>query len=123
MSDDVTTMISKIKRRLDETTRQSIIEVAARVYERTPVDTGDAQGDWSPEVNSYDMTNSGGSIPAVVETMKGGDTFYYSNSKPYIRRLEYDSHSMQAPRGMMRISIAQWTSIVRKTAKRLKRGS
>lgn len=120
---NTSTMISKIKRRMDDVTRNSIVEVAARTYERTPVDTGDAQGDWSPEINDYNMSNSGGSIPAVVEDMKAGDTFYYVNSKPYIRRLEYQGWSMQAPRGMMRISLAEWSSIVRVQARKLRRGS
>lgn len=120
---DVTTMISRIKRRLDSVTRDSIVEVSARVYERTPVDTGAAQGDWSPEINAFNMTNSGGSIPAVVEKLTDGDTYYYANSKPYIRRLEYEGWSKQAPNGMMRISIAQWGQIVRQRTKAARNGS
>lgn len=44
---------------------------------------------------------------AKSKTLKAGQSFYLTNNLPYIRRLEYEGWSTQAPAGMVRISIAE----------------
>lgn len=43
---------------------------------------------------------------AKIESMQLGDVVFITNSLPYSRRLEYDGWSLQAPLGMVRVTIA-----------------
>jgi len=46
-------------------------------------------------------------INTGASRLEAGQTFYLTNNLPYIRRLEYEGWSTQAPAGMMRISLAE----------------
>ncbi len=43
-----------------------------------------------------------------------GTTLYLYNNLPYIYRLEYGSHSTQAPKGFVRISLLRWKKTLKK---------
>ena len=45
-------------------------------------------------------------VNAGANKLKAGQTFYLTNNLPYIRRLEYEGWSNQAPAGMLRTSLA-----------------
>lgn len=78
--------------------RDSCREISTRIVLRTPVDTGNARRNWEAS-----------GIDEQVYTFLNALT-----KTPYIRRLEY-GWSKQAPQGMVRISVAEWPDIVRKS--------
>ena len=91
-------LISEYQRRIEKIVVDSRKEISNRISQRTPVDTGAARRNWKAE-------------PADFR----GDVYTYTNDLrtiPYIRRLEYDRWSPQAPSGMVRISAAEWHDIV-----------
>lgn len=49
---------------------------------------------------------------APLAAWKADDTIYITNNLPYIRALEYEGHSKQAPAGMVRITVASFQSYV-----------
>jgi hypothetical protein len=126
--------------------RESVIEFVQRVIDRTPIDTSArhddvvARGDWNfaigdePEdVNRDDATGQRAmmGLRAVVAFWKptksfgdflkfwhakGGDELFIANYKPYIRRLEYEGHSSQAPNGMLGVTVQEWDQIIQEQA-------
>ena len=44
-------------------------------------------------------------VEAVLQSMRFGDVIYWHNRVPYIRRLEFEGWSNQAPSGFLRHSI------------------
>ena len=75
------------------------------VFDRTPVNTGNAKSNWNCSINIPDLTcresadlNSGKASGAFAGA-KPGDTLYITNTTPYILELE-KGHSRQAPGGM-----------------------
>ncbi len=93
----------------------------------TPVDTGLARSSWHIQLNNRALPpmrsapvrgHSGavrGEVPgtATVASFGLGDVLYILNNVAYIRSLEY-GHSKQAPRGMVRLTLAAAKQIVRK---------
>ncbi len=89
--------------------RRAAIRADAVAIERTPVDTGRAQGNWIVSVGNPDTTvyeegqaNAASALSqaaSVIQNWKSG-TIFISNSLPYIGRLE-DGYSAQAPNGMV----------------------
>lgn len=76
---------------------------------------GRARGNWqcsldAPIVNEIDRIDPEGTAATadVERTVQAGKVIYLSNNVPYIRRLEYERHSSQAPNGMVRISIRNY---------------
>ena len=47
-------------------------------------------------------------------------TVYFYNNLPYISRLEYGSHSTQAPKGMVRLSLLKWRKNLRSAFRAVK---
>lgn len=89
----------------------------ARVVPRTPVDTGQARGNWQAGVGAPDMTTdatlldpSATKTPArlkrVIRSLPKGGSLFISNFLPYARRLE-TGWSKQAPNGMAAITAAE----------------
>ena len=88
------------------------IKVATKIVYRTPVDEGILRASWTPDINRDNTSNSGGDIASVARRLKDDDTFTFINAQPYGAKIEYEAHSPQAPAGMVRISIAEVSSIV-----------
>lgn len=71
----------------------------------------------SPAADVLDDIDAGGNkaiaraLAAVVD-FKSGPAIYITNNLPYGRRLEYEGWSKQAPAGMVRITAAEFHSIV-----------
>jgi hypothetical protein len=82
---------------------------------------GRARGSWNygfgsvpPPVDQIDEYG-GSSIARVVSGINGNDArglHYIVNSVPYVRRLEYDGWSTQAPAGMVRVTIEEFQRFV-----------
>lgn len=116
----------KVKDRADAFCRQLTYNVAERLVEATPVDTGYARASWAIGFNDLpqfeftgDASDNPGSVPppdfgAIVLQAKAGDEIFIVNNANYIVRLEY-GHSQQAPNGMVRPTIAAVDHIVRET--------
>lgn len=87
----------------------------------TPIDTGRARGNWiatigSPSSESSDSTNVSSALSnsQSIANESAGKVFYLANNLPYIHRLEYNSWSTQAPNGMVRVSLQNIKSLLRK---------
>lgn len=82
---------------------------------------GTARGNWqasigTPATGTLDRPDADGSdsladVQAQLERAVG-DLYYLTNNLPYIRRLEYDGWSTQAPGGMVRIAVAEFDEAV-----------
>jgi len=112
--------------------RMTCFDIAELVIIRTPVDTGYARGSWQPSLNApvlagpgYDDPSGAGAISQaglITAQMQAGDTFYMFNNASYIYELEYGS-SMQAPNGMVRVTIAQAQNIAKANLIKAKQGN
>ena len=98
----------------DKFTRRIAGEMLQQVVVATPVDTGQARGNWRVSVGVLDkktdqtQDKSGqGSISKGIATIQSGGGIgkivYLSNSLNYIKKLN-DGWSMQAPKNFMQIS-------------------
>lgn len=106
--------------------QQSCAEFTTRVVRRTPIDTGKARASWNgsigaAESNNIDLKTSKdrNDYIAVISQLKPGEKYFLANGQPYIDRLEY-GWSIQAPQGMVRITVAEWPQIVNEVTKALR---
>jgi len=121
------------ERRLAAIARGSCSTLASRVVSRTPVDTGALRASWTPGIGrgvrarNVNGPSAGRServdIASVVNALRPGEVFTMINVKLYARRIEYGSHSAQAPTGMMEISLIEFPAIVRAETRRARRGN
>ncbi len=110
---DIKKWSKKVNRGYDEVVRSSLLQITSSIITKTPVDTGRARSNWFASIKSPDDgTTESTKVDfnkidgAIVESV--GDIFYFVNNLPYIKRLEFESHSLQAPAGMVRISIEEF---------------
>lgn len=118
MSTSLTNLTARYQRNLIDVARHASASMSTLVHDDTPRDTGDAQTSWTPEVNGFDTSNSGGSFIAKARQLKAGDTYTLTSSLKYIRPLEY-GWSRQAPAGMVRINMARWQDVVNHSARQV----
>lgn len=113
------------RNRLLQIYQDTCIEISRRVIERTPVDTGLLRKSWvassdgSARVTTR-QTNRGraGSYVAVARALTLQKRYTFTNGQPYARRIEYNGHSPQAPRGMVRVTLAEYNGIVESQVRR-----
>ena len=108
--------------------RATLFNLSYRIIKESPVDTGRFRGNWQASVNTPKVTKlkrkdrTGTStitaVNNVLEKFSMGQTFYLTNNLPYARRLEYGSHSKQAPNGFLRINVMRVQSELEKARKR-----
>ena len=95
------------------------LETFKRVVEKSPVGTGRFRGNWNASIGSMDesttetVDKTGGPTiaraAAVFEaysTQEAYPDIHITNGLPYAQRLE-DGHSMQAPSGMVALTITE----------------
>lgn len=127
----------KYNRGIDDVVEDVAVSLSQRIIERTPVGQpstwqnpssappgyvgGRARANWFPTIGtpSDDTTgstskNESASRITGIKEQIAGNVYYLTNNLPYIRRLEYDNWSQQAPRGMVRVTL-------RETLRELKR--
>jgi hypothetical protein len=102
-----------------ENTRLIFIgNLCLRIIDRTPVLSGYLKGNWQPSVGAAEFdevprASKDGAFSKklaldVLATLKGDETFYFSNNAPYVIVIEYEGHSsVKAPDGMVRVSMAE----------------
>jgi hypothetical protein len=106
--------------------RATCLQLSASIIERTPVDTGRAKGNWQasigrPELSVLDTEDKDGSaaLAKVRQQVQDapGSVFFLANNLPYIRRLEYDAWSPQAPAGMVRVTVQEFEQALAKAVR------
>ena len=109
MSNDLRTILTGYKRKLETVMRESCAEVSGRVRDRTPVLSGDLRDSWVVDPQ-----------PTALQI---GDTYRMGTDSPYGAYIEYLSPPARnppqtkyadigQPYGMMRRSVAEWSQIV-----------
>lgn len=124
-SSDIEKIAKKLNQSIESTVRATALELFGSIIVGTPVLTGRAKGNWQTSINEpitsiVDRTGETESIAELKDVAGGsiaGKILWLSNNLPYIRRLEFDGHSSQAPAGMVRINVSRIESIVSNAAK------
>ncbi len=118
---------------LHKTVQVAYVDFIDRLIIATPKLTGQLKNNWITSLNGGSgETRPGGSEAGedswsqanqVLATYKLGDTISLRNNMPYANRIEYDGWShTKAPQGMLRITAAQWPTIVTAAIARVKSG-
>lgn len=120
----------KYSKRLASIQKGSCLKISTLVVTRTPVDEGSARRSWTPSIGVMKAENIDAKtsskrhdIQSVVGKLKIGETYHFANGQPYIRPLEYEGLSDQAPNGMLRRSVVNWPGIVRTQVRKARNGS
>jgi hypothetical protein len=113
----------KLDRVLSEGIRATLFEVGTAIIKQTPFDTGRARGNWQASVNGasggeLSRTSEGAAIAQLSQEASAavGNTFFFTNNLPYIRRLEY-GYSKKAPDGMVRKNLQHFNRLLAKNLK------
>lgn len=144
---DIAKFVDKAKGNADLVVRKVTLEMFKKIVIKSPVDTGRFKSNWQAAVGTVPRGTLGladsvthgedgkerargaardaaaGSaafarVNAVALSGKAGDVIYLVNNLHYANALEY-GHSSQAPEGMVRLSILEWNTAVRKAASEL----
>lgn len=126
----LTDVAQKYNRGIDEVVEDVAVSLSQRIIERTPVGQpstwqnpnsappgyvgGRARANWFPTIgtpsdDTTDSTSTNESASRItgIKEQIAGNVYYLTNNLPYIRRLEYDNWSQQAPRGMVRVTLRE----------------
>ena len=135
LSTDLAKIAARNKAKLLKVAQNSLMRVGGAIIAKSPVDSGRFKNNWlaaygAPDTSTTEnvaKTSLGEGRGAVYERYKAklsglddGQVFYFTNSLPYAQRLEYDAWSAQAPAGIVRLSVANWQTIVAEEVKRVK---
>ena len=114
---------TKTERKLDLAVRKISLELFSRVILRSPVDTGRFRANWQVAIGSMpngtlSLEDKSGTATVSNATarsagVKAGDVIYLANNLPYAQRLE-DGYSVQAPAGMVGLTVQEFQSIAAK---------
>lgn len=128
-SSDLKKFADKTERNAEKVFRGTALSIFSHVIKRTPVDTGRLRGNWQANINRpaqgttsiNDKTGSQAISSAATESMQAklGDSIYLVNNLPYAKVIE-DGSSKQAPQGMVKVTVAEFTREVEKQARLLK---
>ena len=127
-SKDLDKISLNLKGYAEEMVRGTLFALSSRIIKESPVNTGRFRGNWQASLNApkqgkmqrLDKSGAGAinDMSSVVMSLDMGQTFYLTNNLPYARRLEYGSHSKQAPSGFLRINVMRVQSELEKARKR-----
>lgn len=126
---DLAKIAARNKAKLLKVAQNSLMRVGGAIVLKSPVDTGRFRANWMSAYGGVDssttesISNSGaesiGRLNAKLNGLDVGQVVYFTNSLPYAEKLEY-GYSQQAPAGMVRLSVANWQSIVAEEVARVK---
>ncbi len=140
---DVSAFVKKAKGNGRAVARKIVLDVGTAIVMRTPVGDpttwkrgappgyvgGRARGSWQYGNGvplAQDPGTVDGSGQASVQRLQAGvaghdgaTLHYYTSTVPYMRRLEYEAWSKQAPSGMVRITIVEFQEFAAKAAAEL----
>jgi hypothetical protein len=133
---DLSKFIAKAKGNAEQIAQKVGADVLASVVNRTPVGNpslwkskppkgyvgGRLRGNWNvsfgaPDLSTSSVTDAQGAPTigkgvAVLSGTKGDSVIYIMNSLPYVREIEYEGHSSQAPAGMVRVTVADFQTFI-----------
>lgn len=102
-------------------------ELFSNIIDSTPVDTGRLRGHWHTSIgtpnSSIDirLDPSGSQAKSEVIDVLSKYTLkqdiYFTNTAPYVERIEFGSWSDQAPAGMVRVNLLGFKAILEKHKK------
>lgn len=114
---------------IEDIKRGSVIDLATSIIMQTPVDKGYLANNWFLTLGEETFKTTDVPDPSkqvVISRMKGlaakisyKDVVYFANNLPYSVPIEYESWSMKAPAGMVRVNTARWDTIVDANIKRV----
>lgn len=106
--------------------RFTALELQSMMIEKSPVDTGRFKGNFQAGVGSPNLdtssapgSNAKGRTQAVLQGWKPGQTIFLTNNMAYAQRLE-NGWSKQAPSGMVRLSVQNYSSALKKAVEGFK---
>lgn len=115
---------------IDKASRATLIRLTGRIIQETPYATGRAKGNWLGAYGSadtsvyYDVSDDRQGSKAKSDVNEklgsvsfGSEPFYFTNSLPYIQRLEY-GWSAQKPNGMLRRTLQTFDKVYKEEFKR-----
>jgi hypothetical protein len=116
--------------KMETVVKASLVRIGTSVVVKSPVDTGRFRSNWLAAYGTADTTVSMSVDPSgrssinrlklSVQGLTFREYFYFTNSLPYAKGLEYGD-SMQAPSGMVRVSVAAWENILADEIRRVAR--
>jgi hypothetical protein len=119
MTGSMSQIVARVNGRIDNKIRAATSEVFSNIIQMTPVDTGRARGNWQCTIGApftgEDDTGDVLKMQSVIPR-RAGSVVYLTNNVLYIRALEYDFHSRQAPAGMVRVSVALFEGVLNGTS-------
>jgi hypothetical protein len=133
---NITAWAENAKVGVDQVIRASVLDISGRITKRTPVGNpslwespapkgyvgGAARGNWNASIGVIDETKNpsnregGPTAKKLADAVNraSGNKLYFTNSVPYIFRLEYQQWSTQAPAGMVRVSVLEFNQALKK---------
>lgn len=138
---DIAKFAAKANGRVETVFRKVGLEMFSRIVKRSPVGNpslwkhkgpkgyvgGRFRANWQvsigrPAAGALDLKDRTGSATIikgaeVIQNVRADETLWFVNSLPYARALEF-GWSKQAPAGMVRVTIAEFQSIVGNAAKK-----
>lgn len=110
----------------DKAVRVIALQMLVRVQSKTPVDSGALRRSWTVALNGFPSSYNGDQT--VINQIKFGDVIVIATNKPYAPMLEYglypnppkkptgktqNGYSVQAPKGMVRITVQEVQAFIR----------
>jgi hypothetical protein len=128
-------LLKKVGDKADLVVRKTMLELQNGMIEKSPVLTGRFKGAWQAGVGSantsatsridktslgdFDKVGASLATQEVLKSWKPGQTIWLTNAMPYAKRLEYDAWSKQAPAGMVRLTVQNYSAYLAKAVKDL----
>mgnify|MGYP000512814756 FL=1 len=128
---DISKFVDKTEGKMEKVVKMSFIQLSANVIRRSPVGNpsiwkgsapkgyagGRFRANWqasigSPVSGEVDSTSASVATGSVINATKRFGDYYLMNNLPYAKRLE-EGHSRQASDGIVKLAVAEWSSIVR----------
>lgn len=140
---DISKFVDKAKGNVKQVVRKVGTSVLASVVSRSPVGNpklwkskppagyvgGRLRANWNVSIHFPDQSTflyrdqSGApTIQRGIKVLNGWDgvgDIYVMNSLPYVRTIEYDAHSSQAPAGMVRITVTEFQTYIQQAVAEL----
>ena len=120
-SNDIKKFKEKTEKAATNIFRGTALGLMNKIVLRTPVDTGRLRGNWFPTINRASDQIDGNSEGRenTAGRAKLGDSIFFINNLPYAQVIE-DGSSKQAPAGMVKVTVAEYQSIVKENARKHK---
>ena len=132
---DISKFVKKVPDKVNEMVRKIVFDVYRNVVMRTPFDTGRAMGNWQIDIDRMptDILEATGQAMqdavaqqlinkshTIIAKIKNNSVIYIINNCEYIIPLEHGHSRLQAPQGMVKITIEEYQQYVKKASRSLK---